>query len=79
MNPVLLEVLIEGRSDEEMLELLAEAAKKKKPGEWLITLIRPRSVADVFVNIKTRLDLDKFTPNNPTMVHVTDTKAMANR
>ena len=78
MNPDLLEVKIEGRTEEEMLERLAEAAKKKKPGEWLITRIRPRSVADGFVNNKTRLDLDKFTPNNPTMVHVTDTKAMAN-
>jgi predicted amidohydrolase YtcJ len=52
--------------------------KKKKPGEWLITRIRPRAVADGFVNNKTRFDLDKVTPNNPTMVHVTDTKAMAN-
>ena len=78
MNPDLLEVKIEGRTEEEMLERLAEAAKKKKPGEWLITRIRPRSVADGFVNNKTRFDLDKVTPNNPTMVHVTDTKAMTN-
>ena len=78
MNPNLLEIKIEGRTEEEMLQRLAEVAKTKKPGEWLITRIRPRSVADGFVNNKTRLDLDKFTPNNPTMVHVTDTKAMAN-
>lgn len=78
MNPDLLEIKIEGRSEEEMIQRLAEEAKKKKPGEWLITRIRPRSVADGFVNNKTRFDLDKVTPNNPTMVHVTDTKAMAN-
>jgi predicted amidohydrolase YtcJ len=78
MNPNLLEIKIEGRTEEEMLERLAQAAKTKKPGEWLITRIRPRSVADGFVNHRTRLDLDKATPNNPTMVHVTDTKAMAN-
>jgi predicted amidohydrolase YtcJ len=78
MNPNLLEIKIEGRTEEEMLERLAEAAKTKKPGEWLITRIRPRSVADGFVNNRTRLDLDKAAPNNPTMVHVTDTKAMAN-
>jgi predicted amidohydrolase YtcJ len=78
MNPNLLEIKIEGRTEEEMLERLAEAAKTKKPGEWLITRIRPRSVADGFVNNRTRLDLDKASPNNPTMVHVTDTKAMAN-
>ena len=78
MNPDLLEIKIEGRSEEEMMQRLAEEAKKKKPGEWLITRIRPRSVADGFVNNKTRFDLDKVTPNNPTMVHVTDTKAMAN-
>jgi predicted amidohydrolase YtcJ len=77
MNPNLLEIKIEGRTEEEMLERLAEAAKTKKPGEWLITRIRPRSVADGFVNNRTRLDLDKAAPNNPTMVHVTDTKAMA--
>jgi len=77
MNPKLLEVKIEGRTEEEMLERLAEAAKTKKPGEWLITRIRPRNVADGFVNNRTRLDLDKAAPNNPTMVHVTDTKAMA--
>ncbi len=78
MNPKLVEIKIEGRTEEEMLERLAEAAKTKKPGEWLITRIRPRNVADGFVNNRTRLDLDKAAPNNPTMVHVTDTKAMAN-
>jgi len=78
MNPSLLEIKIEGRTEEEMLERLAQVAKTKKPGEWLITRIRPRSVADGFVNHRTRLDLDKAAPNNPTMVHVTDTKAMAN-
>lgn len=78
MNPKLLEIKIEGRTEEEMLERLAEAAKTKKPGEWLITRIRPRNVADAFVNNKTRLDVDQVTPNNPAMVHVTDTKAIAN-
>ncbi|HYY24379.1 MAG TPA: amidohydrolase family protein [Candidatus Udaeobacter sp.] len=78
MNPKLLEIKIEGRTEEEMLERLAEVAKTKKPGEWLITRIRPRKVADGFVINRTRLDLDKVTPNNPTMVHVTDTKGMAN-
>jgi len=78
MNPKLVEIRIEGRTEEEMLERLAEAAKTKKPGEWLITRIRPRNVADAFVTNKTRFDVDKVTPNNPTMVHVTDTKAIAN-
>ncbi|MGH7771503.1 MAG: amidohydrolase [Candidatus Binatia bacterium] len=78
MNPKLLEIKIEGRTEEEMLERLGEAAKTKKPGEWLITRIRPRAVADGFVINRTRFDLDKVTPNNPTMVHVTDTKALAN-
>src|SRR4030095_11775286 len=78
MNPNLLEIKIEGRTEEEMLERLAQAAKTKKPGEWLITRIRPRSVADGFVNHRTRLDLDKAAPNNPTMVHVTAHKDMAN-
>jgi predicted amidohydrolase YtcJ len=77
MNPNLLEIKIEGRTEDEMLQRLAEVAKTKKPGEWLITRIRPRAVADAFVNNKTRFDLDRAAPNNPTMVHVTDTKAMA--
>ena len=78
MNPNLLEIKVEGRSEEEMLQRIGAEAKKKKPGEWLITRIRPRAVADGFVINKTRFDIDKVTPNNPTMVHVTDTKAMAN-
>ena len=78
MNPDLLEIKIQGRTEEEMIQRLAEEAKKKKPGAWLITRISPREVADGFVNNKTRFDLDKVTPNNPAMVHVTDTKAMAN-
>mgnify|MGYP001389421250 CR=1 FL=1 len=49
MNPNLLEIKIEGRSEEEMLQRLADEAKKKKPGEWLITRILPRAVADGFV------------------------------
>ena len=78
MNPNLLEIKIEGRTEEEMLERLAEAVKTKKPGEWVITRIRPRNVADSFVINRTRADLDKVAPSHPLMVHVTDTKAMAN-
>ncbi|HWP56845.1 MAG TPA: amidohydrolase family protein [Candidatus Acidoferrales bacterium] len=78
MNPKLLEIKIEGRTEEEMLERLAEAAKTKQPGEWLITRIRPRNVADGFVLNRTRWDLDRVTGNVPALVHVTDTKAMAN-
>ena len=78
MNPNLLEIKIEGRTEEEMLERLAEAVKTKKPGEWVITRIRPRNVADSFVINRTRVDLDKVAPSHPLMVHVTDTKAMAN-
>jgi hypothetical protein len=78
MNPRLVETSIAGRTEEELLERIGELAQKTKPGEWLIARIRPRAVADGFVINKTRFDLDKVVPNNPAVIHVTDTKAMTN-
>lgn len=79
INPQLLaEQRITGRTEEEMLEKIKELASKAKPGEWLIVRIRPRDVADGFIINRTRFDIDKVASKNPTMVHVTDTKAMAN-
>ncbi len=67
-----------GRTTEDLLEQLKQFAEKNKPGEWLTFRLRPRALADEFFLAMTRADLDKIVPNNPMIVHVTDTRALAN-
>jgi Predicted metal-dependent hydrolase with the TIM-barrel fold len=78
MNPKLAEIFLVGRSKEDLLEQIKEAGAKAKPGEWLRFRLKPRAIADEFFYTLTRVDLDKVITKNPIMVHVTDTRAMAN-
>ena len=78
MNPKLNEIFLVGRSKEDLLEQIKEAAAKAQPGEWLRFRLKPRAIADEFFNTLTRFDIDKSVSKNPTIVHVTDTKATAN-
>jgi predicted amidohydrolase YtcJ len=78
MNPKLAEILLVGRSPEDLLAQMKEAAAKSQPGEWLRFRLKPRVVADEFSYTLTRFDLDKWVPNNPVMAHTTDTRALAN-
>jgi len=78
VNPKLAEVFLVGRSKEDLLEQIKEAAAKAPPGEWLRFRLKPRAIADEFFYTLTRSDLDKVVSHTPTMVHVTDTRAMAN-
>ncbi len=78
MNPKIAENQLVGRTKEDLLEQIKQFAAKNKPGEWLRFRLKPRAVADEFFNALTRVDLDKATPDNPVLAHVTDTKALAN-
>lgn len=78
MNPKLAEIQLVGRSKEDLLEQIKGAAADSQPGEWLRFRLKPRTVADEFFYTLTRFDLDKSVSTNPTMVHVTDTRALAN-
>ena len=78
VNPKLAEVFLVGRSKEDLLEQIKEKATSAPPGEWLRFRLKPRAVADEFFFNLTRADVDKVSSKNPTMVHVTDTRAMAN-
>lgn len=78
MNPRLAEVRLVGRTKENLLEQLKQHAAKSQPGEWLRFRLKPRAVADEFFNTLTRRELDKAAPDNPTLAHVTDTRALAN-
>ena len=78
MNPKLAEIFLVGRSKEDLLEQIKEASAKAPPGEWLRFRLKPRAIADDFFYTLTRADLDKVVTKIPVMVHVTDTRAMAN-
>src|SRR5262249_38901518 len=78
INPKLAEIQLVGRSKEDLLQQMKHAAEKSQPGEWLRFRLKPRSVADEFFYTLTRVDLDKYVPNNPAMAHTTDTRALAN-
>lgn len=78
MNPKLAEVLLVGRSTDDLLEQMKQHAAKSKPGEWLRFRMKPRTVADEFCNTLSRRDMDKVLPNNPALAHATDTRALAN-
>jgi predicted amidohydrolase YtcJ len=78
INPKLAEVFLVGRSKEDLLEQIKEAAAKAKPGEWVRFRLKPRAVADEFFYTLTRADIDKVVSHTPAMIHVTDTRAMAN-
>ena len=78
MNPELAEIQLVGRSKEDLLAQMKEAAAKSKPGEWLRFRLKPRAVADEFFYNLTRFDLDKSIPNNPALAHTTDTRALSN-
>ncbi len=78
MNPKLSEVLLVGRTKEDLLEQMKQHAAKRKPGEWLRFRLKPRSVADEFVDTLSRRDLDRATPHNPALAHATDTRAIGN-
>ncbi|MEA2978002.1 MAG: hypothetical protein QOF19_3522 [Alphaproteobacteria bacterium] len=67
-----------GRTKEDLLAQLKEYGEKNKPGEWLTFRLRPRLLADEFWASTTRQELDAVVPNNPLIVHVTDTRATAN-
>jgi predicted amidohydrolase YtcJ len=78
MNPKLAEIQLVGRTKEDLLELMKEAAAKSAPGEWLRFRLKPRVVADEFFYTLTKADLDRSIPNNPALAHVTDTRALSN-
>lgn len=78
INPKLAEIRLVGRTKEDLLEQIKQAAAGKSPTEWLRYRLKPRRVADEFFYTLTRADLDKAVPNIPTLVHVTDTRAMGN-
>jgi len=78
MNPKLSEILLVGRSTDDLLEQMKQAAAKSPPGEWLRFRLKPRAVADEFFEKLTRRDLDKSAPNNPILAHTTDTRALGN-
>ncbi|HET7681500.1 MAG TPA: amidohydrolase family protein [Xanthobacteraceae bacterium] len=78
INPKLAEVFLVGRSKEDLLEQIKEKAAGAQPGEWLRFRLKPRAIADEFFYTLTRADIDKVVSKNPAMVHVTDTRAMAN-
>lgn len=78
MNPKLAEILLVGRTKEDLLEQMKQHAAKRKPGEWLRFRLKPRSVADEFFNTLSRRELDKSVPRNPALAHTTDTRALAN-
>ena len=78
INPKLAEVLLVGRSKEDLLEQIKTKAAEAPAGEWLRFRLKPRAIADEFFYTLTKADIDKVVWKNPAMVHVTDTRAMAN-
>lgn len=78
INPKLSEVRLVGRSKEDLLEQIKAASAGKSPTEWLRFRLKPRAIADDFFYTLTRADIDKVVSNSPALVHVTDTRALAN-